>query len=242
MNAPIIPARAKLVGGPSHARVFHASHVALADVVARAGGANLLCADPPYSDVTHAGHYANSTHCEARDKSSRRELGYAHWTPADVADFVSTWGPHVRGWWACMTDDELAPAWKRALRARDLLVFPLLPMIIRGGGVRINGDGPSSVTRFLVVARPRDRFHQKWGTLPGFYDGPRERMERVGGKPLWLLRAIINDYSRPGQLVVDPTCGGGTALRAAAALGRRSIGGDIDLEACRIAVDALRAA
>lgn len=62
-------------------------------------------------------------------------------------------------------------------------------------------------------------------------------MAVVGGKPLWLMERLVEDYSRPGQLVVDPCCGAGTTLEAARRTGRRAIGGDVSLEHARIAAD-----
>jgi hypothetical protein len=41
------------------------------------------------------------------------------------------------------------------------------------------------------------------------------------------VRAVINEFTRPGELVYDPFMGGGTTLVEAAALGRNSIGTDI---------------
>jgi site-specific DNA-methyltransferase (adenine-specific) len=45
-------------------------------------------------------------------------------------------------------------------------------------------------------------------------------------KPLKLLDRIVRASSGPGSLVVDPFCGSGTTLLAAAAAGRRFAGGD----------------
>lgn len=42
------------------------------------------------------------------------------------------------------------------------------------------------------------------------------------------MRAIIRDYTRPGDLVVDPCAGGGTTLLAAVMEGRRAIGAEMD--------------
>lgn len=53
-------------------------------------------------------------------------------------------------------------------------------------------------------------------------------MEVVGGKPLGLMRAIVRDYTRPGDLVVDPFCGGGTTALACAMEGRRCITSEVD--------------
>jgi DNA modification methylase len=37
------------------------------------------------------------------------------------------------------------------------------------------------------------------------------------------MRAIVRDYSRPGDLIVDPFCGSGTTALAAAMESRRCI-------------------
>jgi site-specific DNA-methyltransferase (adenine-specific) len=50
----------------------------------------------------------------------------------------------------------------------------------------------------------------------------------AGGKPLWLMRAIVRDYTRPGDLVCDPCAGGATTLLAAAMEGRRAVGAEMD--------------
>ena len=42
------------------------------------------------------------------------------------------------------------------------------------------------------------------------------------------MRAIVRDYSEPGDLVVDPCAGGGTTLLAAVMEGRRAIGAEMD--------------
>lgn len=47
--------------------------------------------------------------------------------------------------------------------------------------------------------------------------------------------ALIDKYSRPGELVVDPFCGSGTALVESSLLGRPSVGTDVNPLACLIA-------
>ena len=54
-----------------------------------------------------------------------------------------------------------------------------------------------------------------------------ERLGYPTQKPLTLLERIINASSNPGDLVLDPFCGCGTAIAAAQKLGRRWIGIDI---------------
>jgi site-specific DNA-methyltransferase (adenine-specific) len=54
-----------------------------------------------------------------------------------------------------------------------------------------------------------------------------ERLGYATQKPLPLLERIISASSNPGDIVLDPFCGCGTAVHAAHALGRRWIGIDI---------------
>lgn len=164
----------------------------------------------------------------------RREIDYPPWAPADVSAFVGIWEPRTAGWIVSLTDHVLAAAWESELEAAGRQTFPPVPLVETGSRVRMAGDGPSNWTVWLVVARPRSREFASWGTLCGSYVVPGERRFNgtptgeptrvVGGKPLRAMQAIVRDYSRPGDLVVDPCAGGGTTLRAAIREGRRCIG------------------
>ena len=61
--------------------------------------------------------------------------------------------------------------------------------------------------------------------------------ERTGyptQKPVALLRRLLLAFTNPDDLVIDPFCGSGTTLVAAAQLGRRTLGCDIIPEAVRL--------
>jgi site-specific DNA-methyltransferase (adenine-specific) len=60
-------------------------------------------------------------------------------------------------------------------------------------------------------------------------------------KPLRLLLYLTENYSQPGDLILDPFCGSGTTCVAAKMLGRRYIGIDISEDYCEIARQRLRA-
>lgn len=47
-------------------------------------------------------------------------------------------------------------------------------------------------------------------------------------KPVKLLKKLIETFTDPGDVVIDPCCGSGTTLRAARELGRSSYGFEID--------------
>ncbi|HEV2138577.1 MAG TPA: site-specific DNA-methyltransferase [Nitrososphaerales archaeon] len=59
-------------------------------------------------------------------------------------------------------------------------------------------------------------------------------------KPLRLLERIVLVSTDPGDLVIDPTCGSGSTLVAAERLGRRWLGVDDSVEACRVALSRLQ--
>lgn len=54
-------------------------------------------------------------------------------------------------------------------------------------------------------------------------------------KPEPLMLRLVEAISEPGQTILDPTCGSGTALWAARQLGRKAIGIDIDERCCEMA-------
>ena len=78
--------------------------------------------------------------------------------------------------------------------------------------------------------------------IPALAPTARERVGWPTQKPLALLERIVRSASDPGGYVLDPCCGSGTALVAAARLGRRAIGGDRALEAVDLAAVRLAAA
>ena len=195
--------------------------------------------DPPYSARTHSGHDAGAELANKKSRAHvrsdgcldvyrpRTELSYGAWSHADVDAFVDAWAPRNRGWFVVLSDSELCAAYRSAFERNGLTGFQPIPCVIPGMSVRMSGDGPSSWAVYANVARPKSLC--KWGTLPGAYvNRSQGEREHIGGKPLWLMRALVRDYTRPGDLVVDPCAGSGTTLIAAAQEGRRSIGSECD--------------
>ena len=59
-------------------------------------------------------------------------------------------------------------------------------------------------------------------------------------KPLALLNRIIKTSSNEGDIVLDPFCGCGTTVHAAQSLGRRWVGIDVCVNACKVIEQRLR--
>jgi site-specific DNA-methyltransferase (adenine-specific) len=195
--------------------------------------------DPPYSERTHAAQRSDAV---AKSKSFS-ELGYESWSQADVEHWVGFVSEMDPGWVAVFSDHALQIVYERELERSGLYVFAPIPQVTINRSVRLAGDGPACWTTWITTARKRCRPFSKWGALPGAYVddvGQREPGVVQGAKQLHTMRAIVRDYTRPGDLVCDTCAGGATTLLAAAIEGRRAIGAEIDEETFDKAVRRLR--
>ncbi len=72
----------------------------------------------------------------------------------------------------------------------------------------------------------RDKKVPDWWDLPSLNNMASERTGYPTQKPLALLERLVLAHSRPGELVLDPCCGSGTTVVAAARTGRAFVGID----------------
>lgn len=202
-------------------------------------GRDITCdafiSDPPFGERTHDGHDAGVDIDRSVGETTTRELDYSFLRPADVIEIVEWWSPRTRGWFVVHTSHDLIPVWERALWDAGRYVFAPLPVLGRHRH-RKRGDGPGSCVVHLIVARPRNAEFASWGSLTSRYDEPASEpgRRRIGGKSIGVMRAIVRDYSRPGDLICDPFGGYATTLRAAIEEGRRAVGCERDKAAYAI--------
>jgi len=205
-------------------RIYQCDHVQLAGLTP---AVDVLIADPPFSPRVHRGQRAKRADASHGHGTTAHGLGYDAWTAADVHAFVNTWSPRVTRWMVILCSHDMLPLYETALTAAGRYVFAPVSCIIRGMSVRLAGDGPSSWTVYALAARPVG-MRPLSGTLPGAYVGPRERLAMPGAKPLWLMHALVADYTRASDVVCDPCAGSGSTLLAARAFDRACIGGEPD--------------
>lgn len=71
-----------------------------------------------------------------------------------------------------------------------------------------------------------------WEYPSQHYDSPNVGTQQgsrdyAGATPSWVIWQLLQRYTRPGDLVVDPMCGSGTTLDVARDLDRRALGYDL---------------
>jgi len=206
-----------------------------------------MITDPPYAARVHRGHdYGVQSATTFATVRRRRELKYQPMDENAARELVAWSHRHVAGWIVIICDHISARWYEAALDDVGRYVFAPIVWYSRGSRFRVRGDGPTCWSTWIVVARPRCRPWSSWGSLPGGYEAAPDRGQCVvGAKPLPLMRAIVRDYTRPGEHVVDPFAGGGSTLAAAICEGRVATGCELDAStatsaAARIARDGVR--
>jgi site-specific DNA-methyltransferase (adenine-specific) len=202
--------------------------------------------DLPYSRRTHDGH-AGANEAAAADGMFPNVIEYDSIDPVGVAKAVDFLAPRTSGWLVSQTSHDLIPAWEERLEHHGRYVFAPIPYVHMGKSPRVVGDGPASWTVFMVVSRPRSkawlvdwRERRRALGLPRSLHGaylrsPGDTVYRPeggkalqGAKPLGVMRAIVRDYSFPGEAVCDPSAGHGTTPLAAVMEDRQALACEID--------------
>ena len=115
--------------------------------------------------------------------------------------------PHRNGWTISLERME-------QLDAEGRLLFPENP----SGRIRL---------KLYLDEMPGVPLENVWTDIPPIGSRARERLGYPTQKPQALLERIITTSSNPGDVVLDPFCGCGTAVAAAEKLGRQWLGIDI---------------
>jgi site-specific DNA-methyltransferase (adenine-specific) len=181
--------------------------------------------DPPYSARTDAGYMSHGSH----EVAASTDIGYCPITLADAHAIAASWAPRTKRW-AVIFGDHISREWHAtAWEAQGWYVFAPVIWVKRGAPPRFCSDGPASQVDHIMIARPRGTMDDEdKGSRPGWYlvNTPRHGhgyLGVTGSKDPRGMQAIVRDYTRPGDLVVDPFAGSGTTAIACAAEGRRCI-------------------
>jgi len=101
-----------------------------------------------------------------------------------------------------------------------------IDLLTNQGLIVMTSTGKPSIKRYLDEMEGQV-IGDVWADISAINSQAAERMGYPTQKPVALLERILQASSNPGDVVLDPFCGCGTALHAAQKLGRQWIGIDI---------------
>jgi hypothetical protein len=194
---------------------------------------SLIC-DPPYSQRVEDGFRSGN------DATTAHGMGYRPIDNDDSSLLVSEFAKRAKNWlviFGCHL------TWRQHEdHARSVGLYTFAPVVWCkiGAAPRMSGDGPASHCEYAMIARHKRADLMGSGSRPGWYQANTVRHGHghvgvSGAKPIDLMRALVRDYSRPGDLIVDPFCGSGTTALACAMEGRRCITSELDPKTFEIA-------
>lgn len=194
--------------------------------------------DPPYNAATHANGLCGSVRDFARNAD--RGVSFAALTDADVLAGVLV--SMARRWAVAFCAIEqlgkyaegAAGAWVRSGVWDKINPSP-----------QLTGDRPGQAVEGLAIMHRKGKKRWNRGGGAGIWRcAPQQGLDRPDHptpKPVPLMLALIEDFTDPGEVVLDPFCGSGTTGVACLRLGRRFIGIEKDAKYAAVATERLQA-
>lgn len=180
--------------------------------------------DPPYGIKTHQG---------ARGGAGDEKLIHFDAISAEEAIGAAREMLRLSRRWVIMTCE-----WRHAAKFEDagLPLVRLGVWIKPNGAPQFTGDRPGTGWEAVAVLHREGKKRWNGGGHHAVWNVPKTNGEyHPTEKPLRLIERWILDFSDEGETVFDPYCGSGTTLVAAARMGRKWIGCELNPEYVAIA-------
>jgi site-specific DNA-methyltransferase (adenine-specific) len=196
-----------------------------------------VIADPPYNEGTHA-------NAVVRQRPNQLPIDFPPFTVEDVSRLVCEAVRVARRWVVCFCPLEMLGDYKRAAHAIDERVW------VRGGVwikpdvlPQMSGDRPGQPGEGIAIMHRTGRKRWNRGGHPARWTFNVCHDDRVHScqKPLDLMRALVRDFTDPGELILDPFAGSGTTALACLVEGRRFLGCEVMPATHATALERLRA-
>jgi site-specific DNA-methyltransferase (adenine-specific) len=206
------------------------------EVMAGLEAVSHVISDPPYEDELHKAFGKKIERNDGahlpRSVNMLQPMGFGgiNESRADVAKAAVKLS---EGWVLLFTLAEGVRAWRDVLQGAgakwDTTCFWIKP----DASPRFNGQGPARGAECFVTCWA-GKGYRRWnaGGKRGVYTHLTNQCDRDGRhpteKPIPLMREILQDFTNPGDTILDPFMGSGTTGVACAKMGRRFIGIELD--------------
>lgn len=189
--------------------------------------------DPPYEAAAHFKQAprprAGEKFLRAQDGLLAGELSFAPISDAERTAVAAQFARLTDRWLAVFCQVEATMKWQDALVAGGALPRRIGVWIKPDGMPQFSGDRPGMGYESIVFAHRKGRSRWNGGGRVGvFTHNKNDAAGRSGHetqKPLPLMLELVDLFTDPGEVVLDPFAGSGTTGAACIRLGRRSIVG-----------------
>lgn len=193
--------------------------------------------DPPYSEHVH-GNARSSRMQSANDRGGRYgadarrnvDLGFDHLTPELRAFCAEQFARLARRWVLVFSDIESDHLWRADLTGSGLDYVRTGVWHKVGSTPQFSGDRPATAVEAITIAHPKGRKrwnggggHAIWSVPIVLDRGGNEKRLHTTQKPESLMRALVEQFTDEGDVILDAFGGSATTGVAAKYLGRRCI-------------------
>lgn len=199
--------------------------------------------DPPYEDELHKA-MGSIRRNDGREMVQDLGFGGINATRDETAQLLVN---ASNGWLIIFTLAEGVRAWRDPMQAAGAKWDTTLAWVKPDASPRFNGQGAARGFECAVTAWC-GKGYRSWnaGGKRGIYThcvNTGRQGEHPTEKPLPLMAELLQDYTKPEEIICDPFCGSGTTGVASVKTGRRFIGIERDPKwfdlSCRRISDAL---
>lgn len=147
-------------------------------------------------------------------------------------------------WMVAFCQVEAAVKWSEAFTAGGAKTKRIGVWIKPDGMPQFSGDRPGMGYESIVFAHAKGRSTWNGGGRVAVFTHNKNNPDPTGHetqKPLTLMLELVELFTDPGDLILDPYCGSGSTGVAAIRLGRRFIGVEQSPEFAAVATERLEA-
>jgi len=237
----------QVLGGERQWCVIHADNGDVLPTIPDKGVTHVIT-DPPYEAQAHAldRRLNGKTMSNGERSVYEAPLSFSAITTSERQSVALEFARLTARWVVVFSQVEAVMEWQRVLTDSGELSRRRIGVWIKPDGVpQFSGDRPGMGYESIVFCHRKGRSRWNGGGRVGVFT---HNKNTPGGahfhetqKPLPLMLELVELFTDPGDIVLDPFCGSGTTGVACIRLGRRFIGVEKDAKYAAVAQERLEA-